>query len=69
MNGLNIPLKGTAVYDILALLIMEYYTLQVRTRGEQKYIRLFKSVNPDDATRLIFPQRRLSVRRMGKNDG
>ncbi len=49
-----------------SLQIMEYYALQVRTRGEDKFIRLFKSNHPDEATRLVFPQRRMSVRRMGK---
>lgn len=45
---------------------MHYYAIQVRTRAEDKYIRLFKANNPEDAARLVFPQRRLSVRRMGK---
>ena len=45
---------------------MEYYALQVRTRAEEKYIKLFKANHPDDASRLIFPRRRLSVRRLGK---
>jgi transcriptional antiterminator NusG len=45
---------------------MEYYALQVRTRGEEKFIRLFKATHPDDEVRLVFPLRRLSVRRLGK---
>lgn len=45
---------------------MEYYALQVRTRGEDKYIRLFKASHPGEAIRLVFPLRRLSVRRLGK---
>jgi transcriptional antiterminator NusG len=45
---------------------MEYYALQVRTRGEEKYIRLFKATNPEASVRLVFPLRRLSIRRLGK---
>ena len=45
---------------------MEYYALQVRTRGEDKYMRLFKAAHPGEEIHLVFPLRRLSVRRRGK---
>jgi transcriptional antiterminator NusG len=45
---------------------MEYYALQVKTRGEQKFIRRFKAQNPDITMPLYFPQRCLDLRRGGK---
>ena len=45
---------------------MEYFTIQVRTRAEDKYIKLFNAAYGDDAARLIFPQRRLPIKREGK---
>ena len=45
---------------------MEYYALQVKTRGEEKFIRLFKAQNPDVSLPLYFPQRCLDIRRGGK---
>ena len=45
---------------------MNYYALQVKTRGEEKFIRLFRAKNPDFALPLYFPQRSLDLRRGGK---
>ncbi|MDR2471133.1 MAG: antiterminator LoaP [Treponema sp.] len=44
---------------------MNYYAVQVKTRGEKKYIRLFRAVNPDCPVAIYFPTRKLSVRRRG----
>ena len=45
---------------------MNYYALQVKTRGEEKFIRLFRAKNPDITLPLYFPQRALDIRRRGK---
>ena len=45
---------------------MTYYALQVKTRGEEKYMRLFRAQHPDIALPLYFPQRTLDIRRKGK---
>jgi transcriptional antiterminator NusG len=45
---------------------MDYYALQVKTRGEEKFIRLFQSQNPEITLPLHFPQRCLDIRRGGK---
>ena len=44
---------------------MNYYALQVKTRGEEKYIRLFRAQNPEITLPLYFPQRSLDIRRGG----
>lgn len=44
---------------------MEYYAIQVRTRSEERYIRLFTSHHPGENIQLLFPRRRLSIRRKG----
>ena len=44
---------------------MLYYALQVKTRGEEKFIRLFRARNPDITLPLYFPQRSLDIRRGG----
>jgi len=43
-----------------------YYALQVKTRAEEKFIRLFNKQNPDISLSLHFPQRTLDIRRKGK---
>ena len=43
-----------------------YYALQVKTRGEEKFIRLFRAQHPEITAPLHFPQRCLDVRRGGK---
>ena len=45
---------------------MNYYALQVRTRGEEKYMRLFRGQHPEITLPLYFPQRALDLRRGGK---
>ena len=44
---------------------MNYYAVQVKTRGEEKFIRLFRALNPDYPAAIYFPTRNLSVRRRG----
>jgi transcriptional antiterminator NusG len=44
---------------------MQYYAIQVKTRAEDKYIRLFRATHPEVALPLYFPQRRVDVRRRG----
>ena len=44
---------------------MNYYAIQVKTRGEEKFIRLFKALHPDICFSLHFPQRRVDIRRKG----
>ena len=44
---------------------MNYYAIQVKTRGEGKFIRLFKALHPDIPFSLHFPQRRIDIRRRG----
>ena len=45
---------------------MNFYALQVRTRGEEKYIKLFKALYPDIDLPIHFPQRSLDIRKKGK---
>ncbi|MDR0313256.1 MAG: antiterminator LoaP [Treponema sp.] len=42
---------------------MNYYALQVKTRGEEKYIKLFKALHPEITVPIHFPQRSLDIRR------
>ncbi len=44
---------------------MQYYTIQVKTRTEQKFIKLFKALNPDCNVEIHFLQRMLNVRKKG----
>ena len=44
---------------------MNYYAIQVKTRAEQRYIRLFRALNPDCTIEIIFPKRAVSIRRKG----
>ncbi len=44
---------------------MQYYTIQVKTRDEQKFIKRFKSLNPDCVLGIHFLQRTLNVRKKG----
>jgi len=44
---------------------MNYYAIQVKTRGEEKFIRLFRALHPDAPFSLHFPQRRIDIRRRG----
>jgi transcriptional antiterminator NusG len=45
---------------------MNYYAIQVKTRGEEKYIKLFKALYPDLDIPFYFPQRKIDIRRGGK---
>jgi transcriptional antiterminator NusG len=44
---------------------MNYYAIQVRTRGEEKYIKFFKALHPDLSIPIYFPQRIMDIRRQG----
>ncbi|MDR0568095.1 MAG: antiterminator LoaP [Spirochaetaceae bacterium] len=44
---------------------MNYYALQVKTRGEEKYIRLFRALHPEIGVPIHFPQRKIDIRRRG----
>ena len=44
---------------------MHYYAIQVKTRSEEKYIRLFKALHPEVALPLHFPRRQIDIRRKG----
>jgi len=45
---------------------MNYYAVQVKSRAENKFIKLFKSMHPELTLPLYFPQRRLEIRKQGK---
>jgi transcriptional antiterminator NusG len=45
---------------------MKYYALQVKTRSEDKYIKLLKALHPDIPFPLYFPQRQIDIRRKGR---
>jgi len=48
--------------------VVNYYAIQVRTRSEQKFMRLFAALNPDvqASFALHFPRRNINIRRKGK---
>ncbi|MDR1099451.1 MAG: antiterminator LoaP [Treponema sp.] len=48
---------------------MKYYALQVKTRSEDKYIKLLKALHPDIPFPLFFPQRQIDIRRKGRVSG
>jgi transcriptional antiterminator NusG len=45
---------------------MKYYAVQVKTRAEEKYIKLYKALHPQTPLELYFPQRQIDIRRRGK---
>ena len=45
---------------------MQYYALQVKTRGEEKFIKMFRGQHPEIGFPLYFPQRALDIRRGGR---
>ena len=45
---------------------MPFYACQVKTRGEEKFIRMFRARNPEVKIPLYFPQRSLDIRRGGR---
>ncbi|MDR2209996.1 MAG: antiterminator LoaP [Spirochaetaceae bacterium] len=44
---------------------MKYFAAQVKTRGEEKYIKLFRALHPQCGIKIYFPKRKLNVRRRG----
>jgi transcriptional antiterminator NusG len=44
---------------------MKYYAIQVKTRAEEKYIRLFNALHPDISLKIYFPKRKIDIRRKG----
>jgi transcriptional antiterminator NusG len=53
-----------ADYDLFSGL-MNYYAIQVKTRGEEKFMRLFKALHPEVHLPMHFPRRRIDIRRRG----
>ena len=45
---------------------MNYYALQVKTGGEEKFMRQVRAQNPENNLLLYFPQRSLDIRRGGR---
>lgn len=44
---------------------MNYYTIQVKTRNEEKFIKLFNALHPGNALGIHFLQRSLNIRKDG----
>ncbi|MDR2313500.1 MAG: antiterminator LoaP [Spirochaetaceae bacterium] len=44
---------------------MKYFAAQVKTRKEEKYIKLFRALHPRCTINIYFPKRKLNVRRRG----
>ena len=44
---------------------MNYYAIQVKTKGEEKFIKLFRYLYPEVSLSMHFPQRRIDIRRKG----
>jgi len=45
---------------------MNYYAIQVKTRSEDKFIKLFRSMYPETKFPIHFLRRRLDIRKAGK---
>ncbi|MCL2276765.1 MAG: antiterminator LoaP [Treponema sp.] len=45
---------------------MNYYAIQVKTRSEEKFIKLFKATNPHISVPIHFLRRLLDIRKNGK---
>jgi transcriptional antiterminator NusG len=45
---------------------MKYYVVQVETRNEHKFVRMASQRVSEDVRRLVWPRRRLNIRRGGK---
>jgi transcriptional antiterminator NusG len=45
--------------------LMDYFAIQVKTRGEEKFIRLFNALHPQSGLSLHFPRRSINIRRKG----
>jgi len=46
--------------------MMNYYAIQVKTRSEDKFIKLFKKNHPEITLPIHFPKRLLEIRKAGK---
>jgi transcriptional antiterminator NusG len=46
--------------------MINYYAIQVKTRGELKYLRLLRALHPEITMPIHFPRRSLDIRRAGK---
>jgi len=46
---------------------MNYYAIQVKTRSENKFIKLFRALYPEISFPIHFPQRQLDIRKLGKS--
>ncbi len=46
---------------------MNYYVVQVKTRGEEKYLSLAGRSTREWAVRLLWPRRNLTIRKQGRN--
>jgi transcriptional antiterminator NusG len=44
---------------------MQYYTIQVKTRNENTFIKLFKALNPGAGIEIYFLERKLNERKNG----
>jgi transcriptional antiterminator NusG len=44
---------------------MRYYAIQVKTRAEEKYIKLFNALHPEISLNIYFPKRKIDIRRKG----
>ena len=44
---------------------MNYYTIQVKTRAEKKFIKLFMALNRNGGIKLYFPEKEMPIRKMG----
>jgi transcriptional antiterminator NusG len=45
---------------------MNYFAVQVKTRGEEKFIRYFRAFHPELSFPIYFPKRALNLRRKGR---
>jgi transcriptional antiterminator NusG len=48
-----------------AFLEVNYYAVQVKSGGEEKFMRLFKALHPETELPMYFPRRRINIRRGG----
>jgi transcriptional antiterminator NusG len=44
---------------------VNYYAVQVKTRAEEKYIKLLRALHPEVGFPIYFPRRRIDIRRKG----
>ncbi|MDR0443813.1 MAG: antiterminator LoaP [Treponema sp.] len=45
---------------------MNFYAIQVKTRAENRFIKLFRAMHPEINLPIHFPQRRLDIRKGGQ---